>query len=157
MSREPLPAFSILAAACLALAAACLALGGCATSAPGGQGAPAPAPDLATYAGHLVVGRGPESVADRPVVNEPAYEESWFTPCGAAASDPAWRVRFPEHAAEYDRARDGGPLKPGQRAFVRMTARRMKDVAGQGPNVPQLVVDRLLEVRPAGEQDCSAP
>ena len=103
-----------------------------------------------------------ESFSDLPVRElaghyTPGSGESWFRVCGAAEGDPPWWVTFTEHSvAQADQARASGHLLPGQSYFVRWRAAvtTKGEVGPQGPGTPALLVREVLELRPAGDDDC---
>jgi hypothetical protein len=94
------------------------------------------------YAGHFTSGPG----------------KSWFRPCGAAPGDRPWWVTFTERSvAQADEARAAGRLAPGNSYYVRWRAALTTggEVGPQGPGVPALLVRELLDLRPAGADDCA--
>jgi hypothetical protein len=94
------------------------------------------------YAGHFTSGPG----------------ESWFRPCSAAPGDRPWWVTFTERSvAQADEARAAGRLAPGTSYYVRWRAAVTTggEVGPQGPGVPALLVRELLDLRPAGADDCA--
>jgi len=84
--------------------------------------------------------------------------ESWFRPCDGSPSDPSWWVTLTGQAIEQvERARGAVQSAQGQPYFVRWRAAVSLDgqTGPRGRGVPALLVRELIELRAAGEDDCS--
>lgn len=121
-------------------AAALVALTGCAARASSLDALNATPPQ--EYRGHYTASPG----------------RSWFQPCDAPASEPAWWVTITGAAVtQVDSARRAGQLVEGARTFVRWRAvlTRGGEVGPAGSTA--LLVREVLAVRPAAANDCAAP
>jgi hypothetical protein len=81
---------------------------------------------------------------------------SWFTPCGAAATERWWVTYVDTSVRQARDAKAKGLLAPGQRTFVRWRASRT-DERLVGPGGPALLVRDIFEIRAPADGDCRRP
>jgi hypothetical protein len=78
---------------------------------------------------------------------------SWLEPCGAPPDDPKVWITFTGGAVEQaERATSDGRLAPNRPVFLRVKGVRSSSV---GPNGNGFLVREIVELRPAGAQDCA--